>query len=73
MHDYHHTSHKPSLTVTHLRRGSAYRATTGNRTEVGVFLGLETAWGDRAILLRNGAGTSSIRLREITSLAVAAA
>jgi len=69
----HDRSSADELTITELRRGDVYCATTQRRTEVGEFLGVETTWGDRAILLRNGTGTSSVLLSRILSLTSAAA
>lgn len=57
----------------HLRRGMRYRATTRYGTTVGEYLGMEAFYGDRAILLRHGAGTESIDHRDVTSIDPAAA
>ena len=62
-----------NLTVTQLRLGGIYRAVTRNRTEIGEYLGLETSWGDRAILLRTAGGTSSVLVDRIERLVSAAA
>ena len=68
-----HTSGDSALcTLNDLRRGSTYRATTDAGVTVGEYLGIETAHGDRAILLRGRMGTKSILLAAITSLRVAA-
>jgi hypothetical protein len=61
------------LTITELRRGDVYRAATQRRIEVGEYLGIETTWGDRAILLKTGSGTSSVLLSRILSLTSVAA
>ena len=57
-----------SSNVHHLRRGAEYRATTHNLIAIGEYLGMETPHGDRAILIRNSAGTESIALEELTSI-----
>lgn len=54
--------------LNHLRLGSIYRATTRHRTTAGEYLGMETPYGDRSILLRHRTGTESIALADITSL-----
>ncbi len=58
--------------LNHLRRGEVYRATTRVGTAIGEYLGMEVSHGDRSILLRHGAGTESIALRDITSIQAAA-
>ncbi|NNC74469.1 MAG: hypothetical protein HKN93_03045 [Acidimicrobiia bacterium] len=55
-------------TINDLHRGGIYRATTSAGDSIGEYLGLETAYGDRAMLLRNNDGTSSIYLDDVTSL-----
>ena len=55
-------------TINDLHRGGIYRATTSSGESIGEYLGLETAYGDRAMLLRNTDGTSSIYLDDVTSL-----
>ena len=57
-----------SWNLNNLRLGSIYRATTRNRTTAGEYLGMETPYGDRSILLRHRTGTESIALTDITSL-----
>ena len=59
-------------TINHLRRGETYRATTAHGVAVGEYLGIESPYGDRAILLRHRAGTESIALSEVTSIRRAA-
>lgn len=54
--------------LNHLRRGATYRATTRARSTAGEYLGMETPYGDRSILLRHRTGTESIALSDITSL-----
>ena len=54
--------------LNNLRLGSTYRATTRQRTTAGEYLGIETPYGDRSILLRHRTGTESIALSDITSL-----
>lgn len=54
--------------LNHLRLGTTYRATTRNRTTAGEYLGMETPYGDRAILLRHRTGTESIPLNDLTSI-----
>ncbi len=64
-----HTSRSSALwNLNNLRLGSIYRATTRNRTTAGEYLGMETPYGDRSILLRHRTGTESIALTDITSL-----
>jgi hypothetical protein len=59
--------------LNQLERGATYRATTRYRSAIGEYLGLETLYGHRAILLRHRTGTESIELRDITSLRLAPA
>ncbi len=54
--------------LNHLRRGVTYRAKTQDGIVIGDYLGMETAHGDRAILLRHGAGTESIELCQVISM-----
>ncbi len=54
--------------LNHLRLGTIYRATTRNRTTAGEYLGMESPYGDRAILLRHRTGTESIALNDLTSI-----
>ena len=51
-----------------LRLGATYRASTGDITASGEYLGMETPHGDRSILLRRRTRTVSISLSEITSI-----
>jgi len=65
----HHTSRTSApWNLNHLRLGSTYRATTTAGTTAGEYLGMETPYGDRSILLRSGAGTASIPLSDLTGL-----
>jgi hypothetical protein len=59
--------------INQLQRGATYRATTRLGTTNGRFLGMETPYGDRSILLSSRAGTASISLAEITSICPTAA
>ena len=59
--------------INQLQRGATYRATTRLGTTNGRFLGMETPYGDRSILLRSRAGTASISLSDITSICPTAA
>jgi hypothetical protein len=54
--------------LNHLRLGATYRVTTTAGSTAGEYLGMETPYGDRSILLRNGAGTASIALCDLTGL-----
>jgi hypothetical protein len=60
-------SHSPDQAcLNHLRRGRRYEATTHHgATARGVYLGVETAHGDRAILL---AGPNATRAIPIVSI-----
>lgn len=63
------TSHKDAnANLNHLVRGRIYRASTRYGTTIGEYLGMETPYGNRAILLRHRAGTVSIRRRDIESI-----
>ena len=69
-----HTSRvRATHNFNHLRRGETYRAITRAGSAVGEYLGMETPHGERAILLRHGAGTESIAVRDITSIEPTAA
>jgi hypothetical protein len=59
--------------INQLQRGATYRATTRRGTTNGRFLGMETPYGDRSILLWSRAGTASISLSDITSICPTAA
>ncbi len=59
-------------TIPHLAAGTTYRATTHLGVTVGEYLGMETPYGVRAILLRHGGGTDSIPLACVTSIRAAA-
>jgi len=68
----HHTSRaRAPWNLNHLRLGSTYRATTSAGSTAGEYLGMETPYGDRSILLRNGAGTASIALGDLTGISAA--
>ncbi len=54
--------------INNLRRGASYVARTAYGIVFGEYLGIETPYGDRAILLRNDAGTNSIPLRDVRSI-----
>ncbi len=64
--------HEARTDLNHLRLGSTYLATTRRGNSIGVYLGMETPHGDRAILLRHAAGTDSIDIDDITSIRAAA-
>ncbi len=65
-------AHAP-LDLNQLRRGATYEATTPHGIACGEYLGMEAPHGDRAILLRHSAGTSSIALGDVTSILTSAA
>jgi hypothetical protein len=54
--------------INHLRRGATYRVTTPQASTAGMYLGMESSHGDRAILLRHATGTDSIALQNVTSI-----
>ena len=54
--------------LNHLQLGSTYRATTRHHTTAGEYLGMETPYGDRSILLRHQTGTESIAHTDNTSI-----
>jgi hypothetical protein len=56
-----------------LQKGAVYEATTRFRVVIGEYLGMASPYGERAILLRNAAGTESITLNYVTSIQPAAA
>ncbi len=58
--------------LNHLRRGGTYRATTASGTTLGEYLGMEALYGERAVMLRNTDGTTSIFRRDIVSIELAA-
>jgi len=69
-----HTSRsRAPWNLNHLRLGSTYRATTVAGTTAGEYLGMETPYSDRSILLRNGSKTASIALSDLTNLSPSAA
>lgn len=59
--------------LNQLLQGATYLATTHHRMVVGEYLGMESPYGDRAILLRNEEGTTSIALARVTSIQAVAA
>lgn len=61
-----------SRTFNHLRIGGTFRVTTATATTIGEYLGMETPYGDRAILIRHCTGTESIPLWQVTSIQKAA-
>jgi hypothetical protein len=67
-----HTSRAP-WKFNQLLQGATYLATTRHRMVVGEYLGMESPYGDRAILLRNGTETASIALVQVTSIQAVAA
>jgi hypothetical protein len=63
---------KPDFNM--LRVGSHYSADTNSTTVCGEYLGVETPYGERSILLRHTDGrTSTIPLRRVVSLTAVAA
>ena len=58
--------------LNHLRRGGKYLATTTAGTTLGEYLGMEALYGERAVMLRNEQGTTSISRRDILSIELAA-
>ena len=59
--------------LNQLLQGVTYLATTRHRMVVGEYLGMESPYGDRAILLRHADGTTSIALAQVTSIQAVAA
>lgn len=59
--------------LNNLRLGDVYRATTRSGSSVGEYLGMETPYGDWAILLRHPTGTDSIALDEVLTIELQAA
>ena len=59
--------------INSLRPGRTYKAHTRRGSAHGEYLGMETPYGDWAILLRNGSETCSIALRDVLSIEPAAA
>ena len=69
-----HTSRpRAPWNINQLQRGATYRATTRLGTTNCLFLGIETPYGDRSILLSSRTGTASISLADITSICPTAA
>ena len=66
------TSRAKDARLNHLQRGATYRATTRHGATIGEYLGMETPHGQRAILLRHGAGTASISIHDIHDIQLAA-
>lgn len=54
--------------VHHLRWGREYRAITRDGSTIGEFIGMESTFGDHAILLRGPHGTASVELADVTSI-----
>lgn len=54
--------------MNHLRRGVHYHATTAHGCTSGEYLGMESLFGDRAILLRHRTGTASITVGDVESI-----
>ncbi len=61
-----------SRNLNHMRRGLIYLAVTSAGATLGEYLGIESAHDERAILLRNAAGTESIAVGDLTSVLQAA-
>ena len=59
--------------LNQLLQGATSLATTRHRMVVGEYLVMESQYGDRAILLLNGNGTTSIALAMVTSIQAVAA
>ena len=59
--------------LNQLLQGVTYLATTRHRMVVGEYLGMESPYGNRAILLRDTTGTTSIALAQVTSIQALAA
>jgi hypothetical protein len=62
-----------TIDLNHLRRGAVYLAHTDSVSTEGEYLGIETAHGDRAILLRHSAGTASLAVTALTAITLAEA
>jgi hypothetical protein len=56
-----------------LQPGVSYVATTDRGLQAGEYLGMETRYGDWAILLRNGRLTTSVALADIIEIVEEAA
>ncbi len=61
------TTSRPA-NVHHLRRGARYHVTTRHAAASGEYIGMESPFGDRSILLRGADGTASIELEELVSI-----
>jgi len=71
MTNYEHTSASDDapICLNHLRRGRSYVATTDSgQTARGIYLGIETAHGDRAILLATPQSITSVGIRRLTDV-----
>jgi len=69
------SAHNMKLIATnfnHLRRGGTYRAITNAGITLGEYLGMEGWYGERAVMLRNHAGTVSLLRTDILSIEPAA-
>ena len=58
--------------LNHLRRGSTYRAHTTHGRVTGEYLGMESLYGEFAILLRHEDGTDSVPIDTLVSIRQAA-
>lgn len=65
-----HMEETPNL--NHLRRGGLYRAITVEGTTLGEYLGMEAVYGERAVVLRNQTGITSLLRDQILSIELAA-
>ncbi len=59
------------MTTNDLVRGDVYRATTVDGSTIGEYLGVETTYGEMAILLRRRGRTTSVDLSTIRAIATA--
>ena len=66
------SAQKNQTNLNHLRKGGTYLATTAAGITVGEYLGMEAAYGERSVLLRNERGTASIYRNDILSIELAA-
>ena len=60
--------HEAPANIHHLTRGARYRAITPTSDTTGEYIGMESPFGDRAILLRHASGTASIDLTDLTTI-----
>ena len=54
-----------------LQPGHIYHATTTRGIATGEYLGMETRYGDWALLLRDGSATTSVALTDVTAIQAA--